>query len=501
MTPDLLQDLPAIGATRNEPDAEGLVTAISRMGYSIEEALADIIDNSIDARASNVLIRFIRDDSAIKRIVIADDGHGMVEKALEKAMKFGAKLRHELTDLGRYGMGLKSASFSQCRSLSVLSRVRGRVSGRRWTLESIARDWLCEELDPARAADVFGQQWGDINVTDSGTLVIWNSLDKFKQDRAGVDATLDRLNRDIPKHLGLVFHRFLQTGRVAIRMDYTNVAADVPPAVTTVEPLDPFGYSETGQPAYPRRFTFRVPPLAPMEIVAHIWPPKSKAQGYRLGGGRVAQRQGFYFYRNGRLIQAGGWNGWRNDGEPHASLARASIELPPEGDSVFSLNVQKSGVDVPPAFRIALQVSESEDGNLRDYIPDAEAVYRGAEPVITPDYPVVPAGGFPKRLHRELVEAAASGGKVRELDFEWEPLEDDEFFLVDRDRKTIILNVNYRRAVMYGARGSATDAPLVKALLFYLLRDELDVRSVWATRAAHLRQMSRLLALAARFQV
>src|ERR1700736_6421978 len=112
MAAEALTELVAIRATPNEPDAQGLITAISRMGYAIEEAFTDLIDNSIDADATAVLVRFIRDDSAVKRIVVADDGHGMSERVLARAMKFGAKTAHEVSDLGRYGMGLKSASFS-----------------------------------------------------------------------------------------------------------------------------------------------------------------------------------------------------------------------------------------------------------------------------------------------------------------------------------------------------------------------------------------------------
>jgi hypothetical protein len=503
MAAEALTELVAIRATPNEPDAEGLITAISRMGYAIEEAFADLIDNSIDAAASAVLVRFIRDDSAVKRIVVADNGHGMSEQVLARAMKFGAKTAHAVSDLGRYGMGLKSASFSQARSLSVLSRAHGRVAGRRWTLESIAKGWLCEELDPVRVAELFRQPWGNVAMQNSGTLVIWDSLDRFKQDRAGVDATLDRLNREIPKHLGLVFHRFLQRGQLSISLDFVQVRGQVPPAVTSVRPLDPFGYPQSGHARYPRRFIFTVPRLAALNLTAHIWPPKSKAEGYRLGGGRVAQRQGFYFYRNDRLIQAGGWNGWRDsDSEPHASLARAAIDLPPEADSIFSLNVQKSAVDVPPGFRAALESSQSDEGRIADYIPDAEGVYRSAEDEETSEDPLVPGRGVLKRLQREVIDAAEIiDGKVREMDFEWTTLNEDEFFRINRESRTILLNEGLRGAVLQGTRASAADAPLVKALLFYLLKDQIDIKSLWAARAEQLRQLSRVLAIAARLQL
>ena len=112
---------------------------------------------------------------------------------------------------------------------------------------------------------------------------------------------------------------------------------------------------------------------------AHIWPPNAKDPQYKLGGGRVAARQGFYFYRNKRLIQAGGWNGWReHDAEPHSSLARVAVDMPPELDRHFRLNVQKSKVDVPPNFVSALEAARSGVTTFAHYVRDAVDVYRSA---------------------------------------------------------------------------------------------------------------------------
>src|SRR5438105_14334303 len=122
------KDLPSAEYEVLRPDPSGTAGVLSRIGYSLEESLADLIDNSIDARATKVLVRFVRSVSSITRVIIADNGHGMAESKLHKIMQYGVQLKHEPGDLGKYGIGLKSASFSHCASLTVLSSDGSAVS-------------------------------------------------------------------------------------------------------------------------------------------------------------------------------------------------------------------------------------------------------------------------------------------------------------------------------------------------------------------------------------
>src|SRR5208282_1396565 len=106
-----------------------------------------------------------------------------------------------------------------------------------------------------------------------------------------------------------------------------------------VPPLNPFAYHAPGNPDYPKTFRTKIAQASTLSLEAHIWPPNSELPQYKLGN-KAAARQGFYFYRNGRLIQSGGWNGLvQHDSEPHGSLARTRIDLPPELDGTFGLNV------------------------------------------------------------------------------------------------------------------------------------------------------------------
>jgi hypothetical protein len=124
-----LDFIPTIISTRNEPDPAGVTQAFARIGYRIEEAVADIVDNSVDASASVVLIRFFRNADSIERVVIADDGLGMTNDNIDHCMQFGAYLEHKESDLGKYGIGLKAASFSQCRSLSLVTPRQDKPAG------------------------------------------------------------------------------------------------------------------------------------------------------------------------------------------------------------------------------------------------------------------------------------------------------------------------------------------------------------------------------------
>ena len=149
---------------------------------------------------------------------------------------------------------------------------------------------------------------------------------------------LGRYMKTVPVALGLRFHRFLESAKLSIEFDVFDERAREVGAPVFAAPLNPFGYPAPGRKGFPVPFKVDLLKLGKLTLMAHVWPPKSNLPNYKLGGGKVAERQGFYFYRNDRLIQAGGWNGVRGDSEPHLSLARVEIDLPPEFDSAFNLH-------------------------------------------------------------------------------------------------------------------------------------------------------------------
>jgi hypothetical protein len=499
-----LLSIRAIGAEEIPPDPRGMIAGVARYGYTLNDALADLIDNSLDAGARNVAARFVRDDQAVRRIVIADDGRGMDAAQLRSAMQFGVQLSHGRTALGKYGLGLKSASFSQCSAVSVLTRdTDGWVGGRRWTMTLIERGWICERLDPEDCSQLLEHDWLPARTSPTGTVVIWDELDRLRLGRSGVDAALRTFMKGLPIDLGIVFHRFLGDGRLSITLGSENVVAGARSATRTVEALDPFAHRQSGREGYPVTFGVHVGEGPPITLRAHIWPANSKDPAYRLGGGRIAERQGFYVYRNDRIVQGGGWNGWRqNDSEPHTSLARAALDLPPELDTRFRLDVKKSRLDVPPEFITALDAARSGNTLLTDWIQAAVETYRSSDQRARRDAPTVLGRGLPARLQRfaRRQENLTDVSAAREVGFSWEALDDDHLFDVDRESGRILLNRELRSEILMGANASGADAPLVKTLLFLFLRAELDHQRSSAARRHKLDQANALLREALRLQ-
>ena len=139
-------DLRVTGSDKIDPNPGGIITAFARIGYKLTEAVADIVDNAVDAKATNILIRFFCSEDAIRRVAFVDDGDGMSDATLSKAMQFGTSTKHPESQLGKYGIGMKSASFSQCRHLSVVTVSGGSAAGRRWRIprpERVAADQPC----------------------------------------------------------------------------------------------------------------------------------------------------------------------------------------------------------------------------------------------------------------------------------------------------------------------------------------------------------------------
>jgi hypothetical protein len=495
--------LPAEGSSVILPDPKGVLTALARIGYELEVALADLVDNSIDADASAILIRFFRTNDRLVSIAVVDDGLGMTEARLDQAMGFGADMGKGFEHLGKYGMGLKSASFSQCKSVTVVTK-RGRsVVARRWTADNIKRGWVCDHIDRTAAGLHLQQNWGELSVDRSGTLVHWDGLDAFRVAGDRADGVLEEYFRRIQTHLGLHFHRFVEEGRVSILLDAVNEETGEYGPAREIEPLDPFGYPTTGRRGYPRTFTLHIGGVGKLDAIAHIWPRRSRTQEYTLGGGKVAQRQGFYFYRNDRLIQGGGWNGWRDDAEPHSSLARVQVDLPGEYDQAFGLNVQKSAVSVPAGFLEALETASSGPVTFRQYVLDAIETYRTKTSAVDTEPPLVPGRGVGSALARQLRRhvVGRSRRETRGVEFVWKAMPADRFFEVDRNRDIIYLNRAYRAAVLHGLRGSAADAPLIKTLLFLLLEDDLDRQRDSGLSREWLSRCQAMLVAAARSQM
>ncbi|MHB8430067.1 MAG: ATP-binding protein [Acidimicrobiales bacterium] len=490
----------AAGTRQILPDSEGVFDAISRIGYEFEHAVADLIDNSVDAKAANVLVRFIHDGRSVQSVSVIDDGNGMTGPELDTAMAFGARTGKGDDSLGKYGMGLKSASFSQCEVLTVITSSNGIVQGRRWTAEKARCDWLCEILRSSAAASYLRGHADRVAAADHGTLVEWNRLDALSHSMQRPERMIETRFQQLSNHLGLVFHRFLEDRRLRIRMDAFDIASGLRGFAQDIEPLNPFP-KITGLAGYPREFSFSVPGGPAVSFRAYIWRRNAGDAGFKLGGGRLAKRQGIYVYRNDRLIQAGGWNGLRNDAEVHSSLARIEFNLPASLDAVFKPTVQKSAVSMPEEILEALREARSGTKRFADYLADAEQAYRDQKPEKMTRHGLVPTTGITKelalRFERILGEAQDDEDEVR---FVWSRLGSSELVDVEASTNTIYLNSDFREAVLQGTRASSGDAPLVKTLLMLLFQEDLARRNRMASFAARLAVINELLIEAVRAQ-
>lgn len=332
------------------PSAEALMESMRDVGYSIEAAMADLIDNCISAGAKHIDVRFSPHDPAY--IAVLDDGRGMGPDELTQAMRPGSRSPRETreeSDLGRFGLGLKTASLSQCRRLTVASRAGGEPAAREWDLDylNVVKKW---KLKVVPASDIEALPAIE-QLPPTGTLVLWRNLDRLKEIHgtpgmeSGMDAAMDR----VQKHLELVFHRFL-TGeaglpKITIRINGHALTA-----------ADPFGLQFPATQPLNREVVL----IAGAEVVIQpfVLPHHSKislAEYDKLGGedGHL-RNQGFYIYRNKRLIISGTWFRLVRQSEL-TKLARVQVDIPNTLDHLWTIDIKKSFAAPPEIVRRELR--------------------------------------------------------------------------------------------------------------------------------------------------
>ncbi len=467
-------ELQAVDREPLPPDEERAADIFSRLGYRFADAIADLVDNSVDAGAANVHIRFVRSSAGIHSVLIADDGSGMNESELREAMRFGSRSAKSGTQLGKYGIGLKSASLSQADTVTVITRQAREKLGRRWTLENVRKNWTCEILRVDGVSRVLDQEFGAFKIKRSGTIVMWERLEHLQALPNNLDQVLVKTTGELCTELGIRFHRFLESGQLQIGIDQQFWPEEPSGVARYVEGLNPFSYEESGRSGYPVTLPFKLG-ATKVAVECHVWPPKSNRSGYRLGGGKVALRQGFYFYRNNRIIQAGGWNGIKaDDGEPHLSLARVRVDLPSALDSMFKLDVAKSRLDPSPNFISALHEAKSASGlTFEKYLSDAELTYRKQKTKEAARFPCVPGLGISPKAQSAIATILSEKGTSRpkKVSFRWTKLDADEIVRIDAENDVILLNARYKKNLK---EGTGNDAPVLKVALMFLFQGELE---------------------------
>ena len=203
------------------PNPKSTINSYRSFGYNLSTSIADIVDNSISAKAKRIDIDFKWEGSK-SSISILDDGEGMSLEELIIAMTPGSKNPDEVRDekdLGRFGMGLKTASFSQCKSLTVLTKKENQTNYRCWDIDYINDNntWVLLKYSSTK------ENIEKINKLDSGTMVLWEKMDRIvgdsKQDNETVKSAFYSELKTVSDHLSLVFHKFIEQKKIIISIN------------------------------------------------------------------------------------------------------------------------------------------------------------------------------------------------------------------------------------------------------------------------------------------
>jgi hypothetical protein len=334
------------------PDASSLIQSLRNIGYSFETAVSDIIDNSITANAENIDIFFQNNSQNIK-FAILDNGIGMNEKELINAMKPGSfnplDFRSE-KDLGRFGLGLKTASFSQCKKLTVISKQGNNIYAAEWDLDYVLETnrWEIKILDKTEIDNLF--EIKKLKDYYSGTLVIWNKIDRITENsNYKYNHYFNELIKNLGKHIELVFHRFLD-GRE------TKPPIKITLQSNKLKPFDPFmrKYMATQElPTEEIMMNGEKIIIRPF-IIPHYSKLSKEDYEFYAGAGGYNKNQGFYVYRNKRLLISGTWFRIIPQKDFY-KLARIQIDLPNSLDHLWNIDIKKSTSSPPPSVRERLK--------------------------------------------------------------------------------------------------------------------------------------------------
>lgn len=330
----------------NPPKAKYLMGSMRHMGYSFADAIADVMDNSVSASSTTIRLLFPSNAENIF-VGILDDGNGMSKQELLRAMCYGSqaneKERNE-NDLGRFGLGMKSASLSQCRKMTVISKKDGEISAYRWDYDEITSqgqrgDWAVLELN----TNEIEQQhcYRELASLEHGTLVLWEEFDVLYKSSGGrIYEALTRNRNHLLDHLSLVYHRFLSEDGLKIYINYEEL-----------KPLDPFlvnrsdcSWGTIRQPITDSNGKEHFVEITPYKLP--FVTEMTDAEQHMIGGAdKMSKMQGYFIYRGRRLIRYGTWFGTPR--HEVSKYARVKVDIPNCMDDIWKVDVMKRNAEIP----------------------------------------------------------------------------------------------------------------------------------------------------------
>ena len=390
------------------PDAATLMWSTRAIGYTTPSAIADLIDNSISANASCIRIEFISVEDGY--VSILDNGNGMSPDALQSAMKYGSGnpfASREESDLGRFGLGLKTASLSQCRRLTVISKSNNCISAYCWDLDHVFSVQAWELLELSDDEIQLLPQVKKLNYMKEGTIVLWNKLDKMCAGDDDKEKGFLLRIREVEEHLSLTFHRFLQGEQGLKKVEiYSNGIL--------LQPTDPFFTSKSDEMPSEKITVAYLTPLkeertATVTVTPYILPFSdsiSQEELDALGGKEgLIRSQGFYVYRNKRLIVSANWFKVTRKTDL-SKLCRVKVDIPNTLDELWTIDVKKSMAAPPEVvlrnlrriiapiikagkrkYRFRAVNETRADSGIQLWMP--QETRKGMVYAINPDYPVL----------------------------------------------------------------------------------------------------------------
>lgn len=332
------------------PEPKSHIKTLMRIGYDFNSAIADIIDNSITAKAKKIYIN-CPPEADNPFLSIVDNGIGMGPEELIQNMRIGCKdpnQKREAGDLGRFGSGMKTASFSHARRLTVISRKKGKkIAAACWDIDEIEdkNAWCLRELNEKDIQDL--DHIDKELIKGVGTQLIWEKIKKFEEtDHNNSKNAIETSMVDLNKYLALHFHKFLQgSNKINIYVQKLKV-----------EPVDPFLTTKKGYSEGPTDETFVKG--GKLQITSHTLPHHSnltQSEIDNIGGmEEIYKGQGLYIYRENRLMIAGGWMGLSRTYQL-GKLARIEINIPSGLDDEWSTDVKKSSLQLPQKIKNRLK--------------------------------------------------------------------------------------------------------------------------------------------------
>ena len=313
------------------PYVGNFIKSLRDVGYTFEIAVADVMDNSIDAGAKNIKISILPKPKPI--FAMFDNGIGMNEKELIEAMRLASKDPNKHRGkkvLGKFGLGLKTASFSQCKKLTVISKKDCQINIRQWDLDYISREneWLL--IEPKISDYQDKPFWKNLEKIRNGTIVIWEEMDRYGEEE--YSDLIDSL-RD---HISLTFHRFLEGGK-----GNKKIIVEINESV--IHPFNPFNSESKVTQELPEekiKLYGETIKIQPCILPHHSKVSQSDYKKYGTKEG-YTKAQGFYLYRANRLLIHGTWLGLHKISDAH-KLVRIKVEIPNNQDEHWGIDIKKS---------------------------------------------------------------------------------------------------------------------------------------------------------------